>query len=216
MQSPVCLRFRPVALAVVAMLSVSACHSLDPRPTALPAQMAGSWREDAAASDDFDSKLSAVIAIERRRLQPRHGAPVARGNSGNVTATEIEPLTMPQEEPDKERTRLADDLRPAAVLRIAFSGDNVEITRDAEPLRSFVPGQSVSRIDSSGAANVTSGWNGRAFEIHARYTSHATRSWRLELDGVTDTLRVSFEANDPEFGGLVMQTIYRRATEHSP
>ena len=197
------------------MLSASACHSLDQRPTTLPAAMAGSWLEDAAASDDFDSKLSAVIATERRRLQPRHGVPVARGNSGNVTAAEIEPLTMPQEEPDKERTRLADDLRPAAVLRIAFNGDNVEITREAEPVRSFVPGQSVSRIDSSGAASVTSGWNGRAFEIHARYTSHAARSWRLELDDATDTLRVSFEANDPEFGGLVMQTIYRRATEHS-
>ena len=198
------------------MLWVCACHSLDQHPTSLPVAMAGTWRQDPAASDDFDSKLSAVIATERHRLQPRHGAPVARGNSGNVTATEIEPLTMPQEEPDKERTRLADDLRPAMVLRIAFSGDNAEITRDAEPMRSFVPGQSVSRIDSSGAASVTSGWNGRAFEIHARYTSHAARSWRLELDSAADTLRVSFEANDPQFGTMKMQTLYRRVTERSP
>ena len=172
--------------------------------------MAGSWRQDPAASDNFDAKLAEIIAHERQRLQPRHGAAVARGGSAPA-AVQIEPLTMPQEEPDKERKRLIDDLRPAQTLRIAFAGDIVEITRDADPVRSFQPEQTVSRIDSSGAANVTSGWNERAFEIHARYTNKAVRSWRLEMDTATDTLHLRFEADDPDFGRLVMQTVYRRA-----
>ena len=208
------VRSRPAGLAIVAALVVSACHTLSPHPATLPVTMAGNWQQDTAASDDFEAKLAEVIAHERQRLQPRHGAPVARGGGGGApAAAQIEPLTMPQEEPDKEHKRLADDLRPAQTLRIAFDGDVVEITRDADPVRSFQPDQTVSRIDSSGAANVTSGWNERAFEIHARYTNKATRSWRLEMDTVTDTLHLRFEADDPEFGRLVMQTVYRRAAE---
>ena len=212
MQSSILARCRPLGLAIVTMLAVGACHSLSPRPATLPVAMAGNWRQDTAASDDFNAKLAGVIAHERQSLQPRHGAPVARGGAGGApAAAQIEPLAMPQEEPDKERKRLADDLRPAATLRIAFAGDAVEITRDAEPVRSFRPEQTVSRIDSSGAASVASGWQDRAFEIRARYTNHATRSWRLELDSATDTLHVRFEAQDPDFGRLVMQTVYRRA-----
>jgi hypothetical protein len=202
-------RFRPAGLAIVAALALAlgACLSLSPHPTKLPVTMAGNWRQDAAASDNFEAKLAEVIEHERQRLQPRHGAPVARGGA---PATPIEPLAMPQEEPDKERKRLADDLRPAQTLRIAFNGDAVEITRDSNEMRSFQPEQTVSRIDSSGAASVTSGWNDRAFEIRARYTNKAARSWRLEVDTATDTLHLHFEADDLDFGRLVLQTVYRR------
>jgi hypothetical protein len=117
---------------------------------------------------------------------------------------------MPQEEPDKERKRLADDLRPPENLVIAFKGDAVEITRDTDEVRSFQPDQTVSRIDTSGAASVTSGWSERAFEIRARYTNKAVRNWRLAVDTATDTLHLQFEADDPVFGRLVMQTVYRR------
>jgi len=207
---PAPARFPSTGLAIVAALALGACHTLSPHPATLPVTMAGSWKQDAAASDNFDAKLAEVLAHERQRLQPRHGAPVARGGSA-PPAAQIEPLTMPQEEPDKERKRLADDLRPAQTLRIAFNGDAVEIARDSDEVRSFQPEQTVSRIDSSGAASVTSGWNERAFEIHARYTNKAARNWRLEVDTATDTLHLQFEADDPDFGRLVMQTVYRRA-----
>jgi hypothetical protein len=211
-QPLVLARSRSAGLAIVAALALGACHTLSPRPATLPVTMAGNWKQDAAASDNFEAKLAEVIAQERQRLQPRHGAPVARGTAGGAPA-QIEPLAMPQEEPDKERKRLADDLRPAETLVIAFKGDVVEITRDSDPVRSFQPEQTVSRIDTSGAARVTSGWNERGFEIHARYTNKAVRKWRLEVDSATDTLHLQFEANDPDFGRLVMQTVYRRVPQ---
>jgi len=198
-------------LAIVAALALGACHTLSPHPATLPVTMAGNWKQDAAASDNFDAKLAEVVAHERQRLQPRHGVPVNRG--GAPAAVPIEPLAMPQEEPDKERKRLADDLRPAETLVIAFNGDAVEITRDSDEVRSFQPEQTVSRIDTSGAASITSGWNERAFEIHARYTNKAVRNWRLEVDTATDTLHLHFEADDPDFGRLVMQTVYRRVPQ---
>lgn len=170
--------------------------------------MAGDWRVDAASSDDFDRKLVPLLQQARMHDQPR-GAP-GGGQPGTTTGT-IEPLGMPTEDPEKLRSRLGDDLRPAAQLRIKLTDGGVEITRDTEPTRQFFPGQKVSRIDTSGAASVESGWDQRAFVIRAHYTTRGTRSWRLEHDAVTDTLRVTFQANNPEFGHLELHTLYRRA-----
>lgn len=197
----------PLAFALA--LGLSACHSLDTRPPRTPVPLAGHWREDVGASDDFDQKVGEALATERARLQPRQPQMV-NGPGGQPGVVAVPALPPPRDTLERERRRLADDLRPAAELRIAFAEDAVEITRDAEPVRRFRPGQTVSRIDSSGAANVTSGWDQRAFVIEASYTDHATRRWRLEVDGPADTLHVRFEANDPEFGHLVIDTVYRR------
>lgn len=170
--------------------------------------MAGEWRVDAANSDDFDRKLKPLLEQAHRREQPRN-APTAQAAAG-TGRVEIDPLVMPPEDPGRLHARLADDLRPATRLRIALGSDNVEITRDSEPVRQFVPGQSVSRIDSSGAASVVSGWDQGAFVIRAKYTNRGSRSWRVEHDTASDTLRVMFEANNPEFGHLSLRTLYRR------
>ncbi len=200
------------AAALTLALALGGCHSLDAHAPSTPVALAGNWLEDKAASDDFERKLSEVVAHERQRLQPHPSAPVARTGPGEGTATAgVAPLVPPMESVAKERSRLGDDLRPAASLRIAYVGETVEITREAEPVRSFQPGQTVARIDSSGAASVTCGWDQRAFEIRARYTDHASRSWRLELDPATDTLRLRFQADDPEFGHVELNTVYRRA-----
>ena len=92
----------------------------------------------------------------------------------------------------------------------------VVMTADAEPARQFNPGQTISRIDASGAASLTSGWNKDAFVVSAKYTDHATRSWRYELDRASGQLRVSFEAHDPDFGQLQLSTRYRRADAAAP
>jgi hypothetical protein len=196
-------------LAFGLALALSACHSLDTRPPRTPVPLAGHWREDVGASDDFDQKVGEAVATERARMQPRQ--PQMSGPGGQAGTVAVPALPPPRDMAERERRRLSDDLRPAAELRIAFVDDAIEITRDAEPVRRFRPGQTVSRIDSSGAANVSNGWDQRAFVIEARYTDHATRTWRLEIDAPTDTLHVRFQADDPEFGHVVIQTVYRRA-----
>ncbi len=74
----------------------------------------------------------------------------------------------------------------------------------------------MSRIDSSGAAIVDCGWDQRAFVIRARYTNNSTRSWRYEVEAASGLLRVSFDANAPEFGRISLQTRYRRAPPAPP
>lgn len=183
--------------------------------------MAGDWREDSAASDDFDRKLIPLLQQAHRHDMP-HGMPVGQeggGQEGGGTrgsGTPIEPLGMPVEDPEKLRARIGDDLRPASELRIALVAGGIDITRDTEPTREFVPGQTISRIDTSGAASVESGWDQGAFVIRAHYTTHGSRSWRLMHDATSDTLKVTFEANNPEFGHLELHTLYRRAAGSAP
>ena len=213
------MRARAAASAglIATALALAGCHSLDTRPPQTPVPLAGHWREDTAASDDFDHKLDEALMKERARMQARRpqmvtgGAGGGAGGSGSAGAVVVPALPQPHEAMDREHKRLADDMRPADSLQIALTDDAVEIIRDSEPVRRFRPGQTVSRIDSSGAASVSSGWDQRAFVIEARYTDRATRSWRLQIDSPTDTLRLRFTASDPDFGQLVIDTVYRRA-----
>lgn len=207
------------AWVLLAALAAGACGTLATVPPPAGAALAGQWQQDSAASDNFEAKLKPLLETQRRRMLPRHGAAGERrgGGSGdrdsgdvNIPGSEAYALIVPPEEPDKVRSRLGDELRPPAALLIAIDGEALEIRPDSEPSRRFLPDQTVSRIDSSGAANVESGWDQQAFVIRAHYTNRSERSWRYELESGSNLLRVSFEANAPEFGHFALQTRYRR------
>ena len=218
MRSPsTSLAARCAAFAIA--LTCGACSTLATNPAATTPALAGDWQQDVAASEDFDSKFMAVLKAQRERMRPRRnrgGMPDGRGGGGMGPGSEYDPLTLPPDEPEKVRSRLADGLRPPSKLRIALNGEGVEITIDAEPARQFLTGQSVSRIDTSGAATVDSGWDQNAFEVHAKYTNRSSRSWRYDIEPSSGMLRLDFETDDPEFGNFKLQTRYRRVTGISP
>jgi hypothetical protein len=217
-------RLLRAAVVLLAAWAVGGCGSLATLPPPAGAALAGQWQRDGDASDNFEAKLKPLLETQRRRMLPRHGAAGGRRGGGdssgdrdsggdvNVPGSEAYALIVPPEDPDKVRTRLGDELRPPAALLIAVDADAVAIGPDAEPTRRFLPGQTVSRIDSSGAANVDSGWEQRAFVIRAHYTNRSERSWRYEVEDGTHLLHVSFEANSPEFGRFTLQTRYRRVS----
>ena len=203
-----------------AALGASACSSLATQPAGATAALDGNWQVDVAGSEDFDRKLGPLLEAQRERMRPRHNQVIAPGSRGGNDdersgagrgPNELDALVMPPEEPDKVRERLAGELRPPAKLQIALSADTVAITGDADPARQFLPGQSVSRIDSTGAASLSSGWDQSAFVVHAKYTNRGARGWRYELEPGGAVLRLSFEAEDPEFGSFKLLTRYRRA-----
>ncbi len=213
-------RLIPAGFVLVATLGASACSSLATQPAGATVALAGSWQLEVAGSDDFDRKLGPLLAAQRERMRPRHNQGIAPGSRGGNDdertgagrgPNELAALVMPPEEPDKIRERLAAELRPPAKLQIALSGDAVEIIGDSDPARHFLPGQSVSRIDSTGAASLSSGWDQSAFVVRAKYTNRGSRSWRYELEQGGNVLRQSFEADEPEFGSFKLLTRYRRA-----
>ncbi len=204
-----------VALAVA--LGCGGCNTLATAPVATDSSLVGDWQQEPASSENFDSKLIEVLKAQRERMRQRRnrggmGGGMGGGRGYGGPGSEYDPLMLPPDEPEKERTRLADGLRPPTKLHIAQDPDGVQITTDTESSREFVPGQTVSRIDTSGASNVTSGWNQGAFVVRAKYTNRSSRSWHYEYEPTSGMLRLDFEAQDPEFGNFKLQTRFRRVT----
>jgi hypothetical protein len=50
--------------------------------------------------------------------------------------------------------------------------------------------------------------------VRAKYTNRGERNWRYELEPAGGALRLSMEAQDPEFGNFKLQTRYRRAANN--
>ena len=224
--------FRPfrASRAVIAasllplLVTIAGCSSLDTRPAQAGQMLAGQaltivgdWQLDAAHSDDFDAKLGQLLKERQQRMRARHGMGGSRrgGEAGGAgrDGRDYEVLELPQEGSDRFRTRMIDDLRPPRVLHIASEPGNeaVDVMHDADSAgRRYLPGQTVSRIDDSGAAQITCGWNQQAFEVRARYVHNAARNWRYEVEPATGMLLLRFEVTDPEIGNLVMASRYRR------
>ncbi len=193
------------------------CSSLAARPAQGSQALAivGHWERDAVHSDDFDAKLRQLLKERQQRMRARHGMGGSRrgAEGGGRDARDFEVLELPQEESDRFRTRMIDDLRPPHVLHITSEADGeaIVVLHEAETAgRRYLPGQTVSRIDDSGAAQINCGWAQQAFEVNAQYVHNATRKWRYEIEPASGMLLLRFEVTDPEIGHLVLATRYRR------
>jgi hypothetical protein len=210
-----------LAASLGALLAAGGCSSL----ATLPAQagqppIVGDWQRDDAHSDDFDNKLAMLLKERQQRLRARRGmgsSDSRRGGGeqgeGGRDPREFDRLELPQEESERFRSRMVEDLRPPQLLHISneAGGEAIDMTHDADTTgRRYQPGQTVSRIDDSGAAQINCGWNQRAFEIRAQYVHRATRHWRYEVEPGSGMLLVQFEVTDPEIGHLILASRYRR------
>jgi hypothetical protein len=190
-------------------------------PGSQAASIAGDWQRDDANSDDFEAKLALLLKERQQRLRARHGM-AGNGSRGGEDADgryrgrdprDIDILRLPQEAAEQFRRRVVDDLSPARLLHITSEGNGeaVVVTHDAESAgRRYLPGQRVSRIDDSGAAQISCGWENQVFVVRAEYVHRATRSWRYEVEPSTSLLLLRFEVTDPEIGRLSLASRYRR------
>jgi hypothetical protein len=78
------------------------------------------------------------------------------------------------------------------------------------PPRDYHTDEEFSRIDEYGTAKIDAGWSGNAFELQARYSSHARLIEHYAVDSRTDTLTVSYHLQDPMVGKIDLNNVYRR------
>ena len=210
------------AALTAALVAANGCTSLSSRPARQDQALviAGDWQRDEASSDNFDAKLAQVLTERRQRLRARHGSGAARGSGdeqdGGSTSRDprdFDALQIPQEATEHFRSRMVEELRPPRALHIAQEPglEAINMRLDAETVsRHFLPGQTVSRIDEGGAAQITCGWEQQTFVIRAHYVHRAVRSWHFAVEPATGVLQLRFEVNDPEIGQMNLISRYRR------
>jgi len=190
--------------------------------------LAGHWRLDPAASDNVTTLVASAVARAQARLRRHHGSAAFAGrggggaggaNGGAGDSGQDEQFDTAGDllgnggtiGPDfrELRQRLMDALSTSTTLVVSVQPDEVDIQRDDLPARQYQPGESITRYDEYGTANLSSRWQGRAFELRERYTSGARLEEFYEIDpgGALLYLRT---LRDPTVGKLQVKSIYRR------
>jgi hypothetical protein len=227
---------RSIASALVATLALSTvtgCSTVSATAPAHP-QVAGHWQLDKSASDLVDTKVSAAVSVWETKMR-KHSGDVAvdyggaggshggrrggRGGGGGAQGAGSG-ADYPGEEfdafkpllPDfaQTRRRLLQVLTPPDRLQFETGSDFVRIAADGVPPRDYHPDEEFSRLDEYGAAKIDAGWSGDAFELQARYSSHASLIEHYEVDPRTDTLTVTYHLRDPMVGKIDVSSVYHR------
>jgi hypothetical protein len=170
-------------------------------------QLNGEWVLDATASDNFDAKLNAyIVAIQKReherRRRPRYGDDIER-----IAGS---PEDIPMEATERARERLVEAFRPAARLGVALDTDSLSLTADATPARSYVLGETTTRMDGSGVATIGARWIGSALVIRSKFTNRAIHVQQLTLDKTGNKLQLLLQVKDPMAVQLQVASTYRR------
>jgi len=108
------------------------------------------------------------------------------------------------------RSRLILVLTPPDSFKFDTGSDLVRIAPDGVPPRDYHTDEEFSRIDEYGTARIDAGWAGDAFELQARYSSHASLIEHYAVDARTDTLTVTYHLRDPMVGKIDLNSVYHR------
>jgi len=238
MPQPPALSRRSPAPAILAALILSltiGCASVRSSAPANPL-VSGRWQLDKSASDLVETKVNAAVSAWQAKWRKRSGnsdagnagggysgrggrrggtGGSAHGGSGNDQGSDysgeefdlFRPLA-----PDFAgvRRRLVQVLTPPDTIKFDTGTDFVRIAPDSVPPRDYHTDEGFSRIDEYGTAKIDAGWSGDAFELQARYSSHATLIEHYAVDARTDTLTVTYHLNDPMVGKIDISSVYHR------
>jgi len=207
------LRLLP-ALAALLLCSTApalAASKTDPH-------LSGDWQLDPAASDNFDAKLTRMAEEMRARFRNRHNSMLSRGQPGAYGATDeygqVPGLVqeLPSETHDELRDRLAGTYRPPSNLQIRMREGEIIMLGDTPPERRYSVAETVTRMDVSGTAELSTSWSGNALVIVARYTNRSRSDQRYSVDRTGDVLSVTVKLSESNGGTLQLHSTYRRIT----
>lgn len=179
----------------------------------------GDWQLDASASDDFEAKLATLAEALRAKQRNRRRAMDAAGNPGGpggygamdefgqVPGLMQEP---PSETHDELRERLGETYRPPSRLLIRSRDGEIGMLGDAPPPRRYSLDETVTRMDVSGTATLSTSWSGTSLVVAARYTNRLRSEQRYSVDKTGGVLNVTLQLIDPIAGKLQLRSTYRR------
>jgi hypothetical protein len=215
-----------IARATASLLSASAVALLcagcaGPRVSAdAPAgvSLAGSWRLDAAASDD-PQKILAVMRDQAAKIINRNAAiQQARIAAGAAAPNDVPEEHGPRHDP-LHRSQMAHVLQD-----VMARGEYLTIHQGAEEIvfdygtsrHSFTPGAHSVVSSENGVADQKSGWSGRAYAIVVKpqMGPEITDSYTLSGDGkrITEKLHIA----NYELPAQTLTRVYEAASSPPP
>lgn len=204
-----------LVLASLATMGAAALESCASTAAPANAPIQGHWRLDSAASDDATARIASAISTSQRRLRrgaPRGGGPdqgsPPDGPEGDVVNLSGGGFRIG---PDFQelRDRLQQTLSTPPTLTFRVQSDDVQIDRDDLPGRDYQPGDTITRFEEYGTAQLKAAWKDQAFVITERYTSGARLEERYALDG-HGALVYTRSLRDPTVGRIEVRSVYRR------
>ncbi|HEX4049491.1 MAG TPA: hypothetical protein VHY19_01240 [Steroidobacteraceae bacterium] len=211
---PAPARLGSAALALAAVAALVACAS---NPGRANAQLQGRWRVDSAASDDASARITSAIRTAQKQ-RARHfraddGAGEEFGNGGgsgdDAAANNFDLGARIGPDFQQLRARLLQTLDSPSTLSFKVESDDVQIERDGLPGRDYQPGDTITRFEEYGTAQLKSAWRDQAFVLNERYTSGARLEERYALDA-HGALVYTRSLRDPAVGRIEIRSVYRR------
>lgn len=222
------------SLALAALAALAGCASTPGPPNP---QLQGAWRLDSAASDNVAALIGNAIRTAQNRRRRRHGGgsgfgppgagPGGAGGTsegpggeaggdadegpqgGAQTGADLDAGGLIGPDFQALRERLQQTLGSPRSLRFRIQGDDVLIQHDDLPARDYQPGESITRFDEYGTAQVRASWKDGGLTIAERFTSGARLEQRYALDA-HGALVFTRALRDPTVGRLELKSIYRR------
>jgi hypothetical protein len=233
-----CRSLAPALMAALSLSVIAGCATVSSTAPANPL-VTGHWQLDKSASDLVATKVDAAVSAWQAKLRKRNGgrevgtgggydarggrhggAGGAGGGDQDGSATGQGDYQYSGEDfdafrplgPDfgEVRRRLVQVLTPPDTIKFDTGTDYVRIAPDSVPARDYHADEEFSRIDEYGTAKIDAGWSGDAFELQARYSSHATLIEHYQVNAHTDALSVTYHLNDPMVGRIDVTSIYHR------
>lgn len=208
----------PWLLPVMASLLLSTISPADAAGKADP-RLDGDWQLDPAASEDFEAKLAGLAEAlrakqrNRRRAMDARGAPGGPGGYGAADEYGQVPgliQDLPPETHDELHERLGDAYHPPLRLQIQSRGSEIGMLGDTPPARRYNLEETVTRMDVSGTATLSTSWSGSTLVVSARYTNRLRSEQRYSVDKSGSVLNVTLHLDDPIAGKLQVHSTYRR------
>lgn len=206
------------ALAAVAVLS--ACGGPRLAADAPPgAELLGTWRLDAAASDDAEAIIAAALPKPRRApSRPVLPDPPSRTDTpGALPPPGATRRPEPEFGPGGPATFARAFAAPAATLRIGGSPREIVVDQDGRRRR-LAPGDETpySVTDRFGTRNVRAGWEREEFVIVSRNSSGFELVERFRRGAAPDALVTTVTLNARGLDEIRVQSLYRRAPDVLP
>jgi hypothetical protein len=209
----------PTAILVLTFLAgLTACGgprlAPDP-PAATLAELQGTWRLDAGASDDARAIVAAALPKPRRGREEQGAPPSQVRAAAGARPEDARPASDEARGSREGRVGPAELLRafvvPPAVLRVGGTPREVVLLQD-DRRRAFSPGDDTpySITDRFGTRTVQAGWERDEFVVYSRDPRGLEVTERLRRGAAPDTLLTTVTLKARGLPNVRVQSTYRR------